>query len=155
MKRISFLMLLPLLCAVGCDKSDSASGDGDSATVSAIQVEVSDIEENCATIRVSMTSGSSTRGKLVENLLLSDVQFDYENEIQLVKYVRENGKDITLPYSVKLEDLKNGTQFITAVIALDGNGSATCSDYEIWTAVGKEEAWSEAGNAGDLGEVTW
>ena len=66
-----------------------------------------------------------------------------------------NGTEISLPYTNTLEDLKNGTDFLTAVIALDGNGTATCSASHIWTAVGKEEAWSDDGNTGDLGEVEW
>lgn len=155
MKHFYCLMLIPLLMAAGCNKPENGDDNGGQGETPVIGLTVTGIENNCATISVSMTSGTAASARIVENLPLSEVQFDYENEIQLVNYVKENGTEISLPYTNTLEDLKNGTDFLTAVIALDGNGTATCSASHIWTAVGKEEAWSDDGNTGDLGEVEW
>ena len=149
------LRLSPPLMAAGCNKPENGDDNGGQGETPVIGLTVTGIENNCATISVSMTSGTAASARIVENLPLSEVQFDYENEIQLVNYVKENGTEISLPYTNTLEDLKNGTDFLTAVIALDGNGTATYSASHIWTAVGKEEAWSEDGNTGDLGEVEW
>ena len=155
MRHFKYLLLIPLFFITGCSKSvTDTDGEGQSV-VPSIEVTVTDIENNCATISVTMTSGTASSGRIVKNLPLTDVQFNYENEIQLVNYVKENGEEISIPHTVTLNELRNGEQFITAVIALNSDGSATSSDYKIWTAEGAEESWSDDGNTGDHGEVKW
>ena len=77
------------------------------------------------------------------------------HDIQLVKFVEQNGKDVTLPYEVKLTGVRIGNDRFSAVIAYDKNGVAKSVAVQVWTPEGRPDGWSTENNPGDLGEIIW
>lgn len=152
MKKYLFLIALTVTALfTACTKT--AEDDDDEVVM--VSLSVTDIENNQATINASVAEGEFHGAKIVEAVLSSSVTIDYTSEVKLIKYVRENGVDIDLPYTHTLTDLKADTEMFTAVIVFNASGRATNSAYQIWTAEGHVDGWAEDSTAGDLGEIKW
>ena len=115
-------MLIPLLMAAGCNKPENGDDNGGQGETPVIGLTVTGIENNCATISVSMTSGTAASARIVENLPLSEVQFDYENEIQLVNYVK----------SFKYVFSKEGAQSLGGFGSIGNLFAPTWDWYSFW-----------------------
>ena len=120
-----------------------------------VSLEVTDIADNCATVSAKLTSGDFYGAKIIEDMNIDDVTIDYTNDLQLVKFVEQNGKDVTLPYEVKLTGVRIGNDRFSAVIAYDKNGVAKSVAVQVWTPEGRPDGWSTENNPGDLGEIIW
>lgn len=152
MKRT--LLLLAAFAAVmlsGCKKPDNKE---DNKPVT-IEVTVSDNADNAATVGATLPTGKAPAGKVVTVKLSAMEGIDYQDELALINYVKENGKDITFPYSETLSKTDAGQEYITAVIALDKTGRAVKSVYTIWTAEGTPDGWSQNDGAGSVTYNQW
>ncbi len=120
-----------------------------------VKLEVVDIDNNCATINVTLTEGNSYGGTLIRMMAQDDVTVDVTNEIQLINFIQANGEDIQVPYHETLTDLKAGKKVFTAVIVYDKDGRASSCDYAKWETVGNPDGWSTNNGAGDITENIW
>ena len=101
-------------------------------------------------------TGITYGAKVINYYPVSDITFDYNIEVKLVKFVEENGIPVTLPYDYKIEKgLKPGVNYISAIIAYNEQGRAVCSAFQTWKADGTEGTWSNGGSAGSLEETDW
>lgn len=138
---------------VGCEKP--ASGNGGKEAPLAATLEVTDIADNCATIKVAVTSGTATKGKIVKAVRNSELTIDPTKDIQLINWIEQNGADITLPYTETLTDVSVGNDLFTAVIVYNAAGRAEVCKYQVWTPEGEIDGWSTENNPGNLGEIIW
>lgn len=156
MRKFIFEKLLYVLIvffAVSCSKSEDKDIEDVIPTMSIV---VSDIDDNTVTINSTMLTGEAVSGKAVDFYLLSEIGIDYNTEVKLVKFVEDNGVEVSLPYTKKVEQrLQPGMTYISAIIAYNNKGRAVCSSYEIWQATGTEGLWSDENNAGELEENNW
>lgn len=134
----------------GCNKGPETEPDPIE-----ISLTVTGIENNCATIKASLTSGEFHGAKLIESINLEAVTIDYKNDIQLIKFVTENGVDVTLPYEKQLTGIRIGQDQFTALIVFDETGRVDKTATVVWTPAGKPDGWSEENTPGKLDEITW
>ena len=145
---------LALLC--GCNKTTSGAEEGNgggevTGKDPVVKLEVTDIKDNCATIKASLTEGQFNGGKIIAAKKVSDIGIDYTSEIRLIQYVRDNGTDITaMPYSSTVEKLTHEKDYFTAVIVYNKDGRVCSSKYEVWTAEGTPDGISNENSAGEL-----
>mgnify|MGYP003397187729 FL=1 len=141
---------------VGCDKPATGNGDNGGADAAlAATLEVTDIADNCATIKVTVTSGTATKGKIVKAVRNSEITVDPTKDIQLINWIEQNGVDIALPYTETLTDVSVGNDMFTAVIVYNAEGRAEICKYQVWTPAGDIDGWSTENNPGSLGEIIW
>jgi len=155
MKKIqinkAFIFALMLVFASCTDKDESTP-----RIIPTMALTVSDIVENTAQITSEQKTGTTYGAKVIDFYPVSDIGFDYNIEVKLVKFVEENGVPVSLPYSSKIETgLKPGVNYISAIIAYNEEGRAVCSAFQTWKAAGTEGAWSDDASAGDLEENEW
>lgn len=156
MKRILLLTAVALAAFLtGCNKPDNQQ-QGQQETVE-VSLEVTDIADNCATIKASLTSGSFHGARIIEMLPLGEVPAEVlASEIRLTDYVIENGAEIdAMPYEKTLTDVRIGADMFTAVIVYDASGRAADAVYVQWTPAGLPDGWSTDNNPGELGEIEW
>lgn len=153
MKRFLFLSLIvaTAVLPVGCDDKD----DAQSNVRTTVGIAITDNAANQATVSAEILTGEFVRAKIIENYPVADLTFDYNIEVKLVKFVEENGTEVTLPYANTVTKLKSGRDYISAVIAYNRQGRACCSAFETWTAAGEDGLWSNDNSAGDLEENEW
>ena len=138
-----------LMLALACKKDKEA--EEEEIIYPEIKIEVSDIDNNQATITATMTEGTFYGGKVITHMPMSEVTFNYTRELALISYVNEHGTPINeMPWTTTLEGLRADTDFLSAVIVFDKGGIPIASAYETWTAVGVPESWSDGNSAGDL-----
>jgi hypothetical protein len=143
---------------VGCEKKNPTSGSGgNGGAPSAVEatLEVTDIADNSAVLKVTVTSGTATRAKVVKAVRHSSVTIDVTKDIQLINWIETNGVEVSLPYTETLTDLAVGNDMFTAVAVYNADGRAEVCKYQVWTPVGKVEGWSTDNNPGSLGEENW
>lgn len=148
-KHLLIIAALSALALTGCKKQAEAED-----TIS-VSLEVTDIQDNHATVKAQLTSGKFYGAKLIEMVNLDDVTIDYSSDIQLVNYVNANGTDIELPYENTIEKIKIGQDKFTAIIVFDNNGRAAVAEKVIWTPAGLPEGWSTENNPGELEGINW
>lgn len=149
------LLIIAVACTAllfGCKKAETGGEEQQPIKVS---LEVTPADDNSAAIKAVLTSGQATGGKIIEDMLVDDVTIDYSKDIQLVKFVEENGKAISFPYENKLTGIKIGKDRFTAVIVYDNTGRAAVTAYKIWTPLGQADGWSSENNPGELEEIEW
>lgn len=156
MKKIFFYgILIPLIAlpAICCsDRND----DNSVRIIPTMSLSVSDIADNMATIRSDMLTGTTVSAKVIDFYPVSDLSFDYNTEVKLVKFIEENGTAESLPYTKTIENgLRPGVSYISAIIAYNDKGRAVCSAFQIWQASGIEGMWSDDNSAGELPENNW
>lgn len=156
MRKFTFEKLLYILIvcmAVSCSKSVDKDIED---VIPTMTIVISDIDDNTVTINSTMLTGEAVSGKVVDFYPLSEIGIDYNTEVKLVQFVEDNGIDISLPYSKKVEQrLQPGITYMSAIIAYNNKGRAICSAYEIWQATGTEGLWSDDNTAGELEENNW
>lgn len=152
MKKYLICVIAAMAMFAGCNKPDDNGGSDNPAVIT---LEVTDIADNCATVKASVSSGSANGAKVIDCMLLEDVTFDYTNDIQLINYVEKNGVAVQLPYEKKLTDVKVGKDMFTAIIVYNDKGVVSATKTCIWTPVGEVDGWSGENNPGDLGEIIW
>ena len=117
---------------------------------------VSEIVDNTAIITSNQQTGTTLGAKVVEFYPVADISFDYNIEVKLVKFVEENGVEVSLPYQSKItKGLRPGVNYISAIIAYNEEGRAVCSAFQNWKASGTEGSWSDGASAGDLEDNKW
>lgn len=142
------LMLTLTACS---DKDDNAP-----RVIPTMAITVSEIADNMARITSEQKTGTTYGAKVINYYPVSDITFDYNIEVKLVKFVEENGIPVTLPYDYKIEKgLKPGVNYISAIIVYNEQGRAVCSAFQTWKADGTEGTWSNGGSAGSLEETDW
>lgn len=151
MKKTLLIIAAVAALLMGCNKPQS---DEQEETF-AVSLTVTDIADNCATVRASLTEGTFYGAKLIEKMNLEDVTIDYGNDIQLVNFVEKNGISVELPYENILTDVRVGKDCFTAIIVYDATGRAAVTSTCIWTPVGNPDGWSETNNPGELEEIEW
>ncbi|MDE6623127.1 MAG: hypothetical protein K2K30_01855 [Alistipes sp.] len=153
MKRFLFLSWIAAAAvwSAGCDDKDEAR----STVRTTVGIAITDNAENQATVSAEILTGEFVRAKIIENYPVADLTFDYNTEVKLVKFVEENGTEVTLPYTNTVTKLKSGRDYISAVIAYNRQGRACCSAFETWTASGEDGLWSNDNSAGGLEENEW
>lgn len=152
MKTLTILVAMFMtLSFLGCDKS---AGEDSGETIS-VNLEVTDIADNCATIKAYLTSGNFYGAKLLESMNADDVTFDSTNDIQLINYVEKNGEAVDLPLERKLTGVKVGKDMFTAIIVYDRTNRVVTTKTVTWTPEGKVDGWSDENNPGELEEIEW
>ena len=145
---LTILAAASLICS--CGKSDEPNEE---TAEPKVQIEVSGLADNNATISASLTQGEFLGAKIVTGIRVDRLDFDYTKEVKLTKWVEENGKEIdALPYSEDLSQLTYQKDYISAVIVYNKEGRACSAAYETWTAVGKPDGISKDNSAGQLEE---
>lgn len=140
-----------ILFASCSDKDDLAP-----RVIPTMNLTVSEIADNTALVTSEQKTGSTFGAKIIEFYPVTDIGFDYNVEVKLVKFVKENGVSVSLPYTHKIETgLRPGINYITAIIAYNAEGRAVCSAFQTWKAAGTEGMWSDDNSAGDLEENEW
>ena len=149
--NLVFMLALILVIASCSDKEDSAP-----RVIPTMSLTVSDIADNTALITSEQKTGTTVSAKVIEFYPVANINFDYNIEVKLVKFVEENGTPVSLPYTKKIEKgLKPGIDYISAIIAYNAEGRAVCSAFQTWKAAGTEGMWSDENSAGDLEENEW
>ncbi|MGM9764570.1 MAG: hypothetical protein ACI3ZQ_11170 [Candidatus Cryptobacteroides sp.] len=151
MKKIllSIVALAAAVLLAGCNKQTETEDPVEGT------LEVVDIADNCATVKVSQTSGKFYGAKLIECMTVDEVTVDIDNDIQMVAFIEANGTDITLPYEKKLEKVRIGRDRVTAVIFYNKDGIAEVVKHVVWTPAGRPEGWSEDNTPGRVEEIIW
>lgn len=152
MKKLLLVGAAILAAAISfsCSKSES-----DEEKPIEVSLEVTDIADNAATIKASLTSGNFYGAKLVDAVVAESLEFDTTNDIQLIKYVEGNGVAIELPFEKKLTGIKIGKDMFTAIIIYDATGRVCTTKTLTWTPEGLAEGWSDSNNPGSLEEIPW
>ena len=145
------VILMTLLSS--CNKPDE--GQQTQTETIEVSLSVTDIQDNCATIKAEVTQGNFYGAKLIEMMDFQDVTIDLESEIQLTNYVIANGVDVELPYENTLTDIRIGQKKFTAIIVYDSTGRAVDVQYTTWDPVGLPDGWSTENNPGELDEIVW
>lgn len=141
--------MLALLC--GCSKSKENGNGGGSDATPVVALEVTDIKDNSATIKASLTEGKFYGGMIILAEKTSGIEIDYTNEIKLIQYIRANGQEIDkMPYEATVSNLTFEKDYLTAVIVFDKDGRAVSSKFEVWTAEGTPDGISNNNSAGEL-----
>ena len=136
--------------AVSCGKQEEAQ-----ETDPTVGIEVSGLADNNAVVTVKQLDGKFYGAKLVPAVLSYDVEIDYTQEMELIKWVRTEGVDIKeLPYSHSLTKLKAGKDYVSAAVIFDKTGRVSHSACIVWTAEGTPNGVA-VGNGGDLGNNEW
>lgn len=144
---LTILAAASLICS--CGKSDEPT----EVTEPKVEIGVSGLADNCATVSASLTQGEFYGAKIITGIRVDRLDFDYTKEVKLTKWVEENGKEIdALPYSEDLSQLTYQKDYISAVIVYNKEGRACSAAYETWTAVGKPDGISKDNSAGQLEE---
>lgn len=154
-KRIISLVLLAVaaLVAVSCGKSKEDEPKKEEAV--SVSISVSDIANNAATVAADVKTGKATSGKIVACVPVEQVDVDYEKVILLINYIESNGEAIQFPFTTSLSKLKAGVDYFSAVLVYDADGRAADAAYEIWTAEGLADGWSQENSAGELTPNQW
>ena len=149
MKRIVFFgMLFLMLLSCGKEKEPSQP---ETEVDPVVKIQVTGIDNNQATVTATLEEGEFYGGKILTNMKMSDVTFNYTRELALISYVEQAGQTIeSLPYTITLENLRADIDYLSAVIIYGKDGIAISSDYETWTSIGVPEGWSNDNNAGNL-----
>lgn len=143
------LAAFSLLCA--CNKTPAEGGSENEDVTPVVKLEVTNIENNCATISATLEAGKFYGGKIINAVKVSNVDIDYTSEIKLIQYLRENAEDIAgMPYTKTVEKLTFEKDYFTAVIIYDKDGRVCSSQYKTWTAQGMPDGISNENSAGDL-----
>lgn len=121
----------------------------------AVSLEITGIQDNCATIKAALSDGSFYGAKMIEMMNADDVAIDYTKDIPLTTFIRENGVDVTLPFEKTLTDIRIGADKFTAIMVFDETGRAAATAYQIWTPEGSPAGWSTDNNPGTLEEINW
>ena len=152
MKKILLIgvAILTATISFSCSKPES-----DEEKPIGVSLEITDIADNAATVKASLTSGKFYGAKLVDAVVAESLEFDTTNDIQLIKFVEEKGADVTLPLEKKLTGIKIGKDMLTALIVYDETGRVCITKTVIWTPEGIAEGWSDSNNPGSLDEITW
>ncbi|WP_417015526.1 hypothetical protein [Alistipes sp.] len=156
MKKNLLITLFLVLGFLGGSCSDSSStDDGDTGNTGGgdptVKIEVSNIADNKATVTATLVSGDFHGAKIITGIRVSSLDFDYTREIQLIKYVEENGSKVDgLPYTTELSDLIFEQDYLCAVIVYDATGRACSSSYTTFTADGVPDGISDENSAGNL-----
>ena len=150
-KTLFMLAALAAVMLTGCKKPEEPKKE-DPVT---IDLAITDNADNAATVTATLLTGEAPSGKAVTVKLSAIEGVNYDDEITLINYVKENGKDITFPYTETLTKTIGGDQYLTAVIAFDKTGRAVKSAYQVWTAEGQPDGWSQNDNAGSLNYNQW
>ena len=147
------------IMTAGCEKKGPASsgdgGNGGTTAALSATLEVTDIADNSAIIKVTVTEGTATKAKIVKAVRHSAVTIDVTKDIQLINWIETNGVEVSLPYTETLTDLAVGNDMFTAVAVYNADGRAEVCKYQVWTPVGKVEGWSTDNNPGSRGEEKW
>lgn len=158
MKKYLFAIAVAAMAImmVGCEKKGPTTGNnGGTQAALAATLEVTDIADNCATIKVAVTSGTASKAKVVKAVRNSELTIDPSNDIQLISWIEENGVEVTLPYTETLTDVSVGNDMFTAAIVYNAAGRAEICKYVVWTPAGDIDGWSTENNPGSLGEIIW
>lgn len=148
---MAFIFVLTLIFA-SCSDSDDSSP----RVIPTMKLDVTEIADNTALITSEQTAGTTVGAKVIDFYPVSDVGFDYNTEVKLVKFVEENGTPVSLPYTQRvMKGLRPGVDYISAIIAYNAEGRAVCSAFQTWKAAGTAGMWSNDNSAGDLGENKW
>ena len=127
-KCLTLAFGLMLTLAACSDKDDNAP-----RVIPTMAITVSEIADNMARITSEQKTGITYGAKVINYYPVSDITFDYNIEVKLVKFVEENGIPVTLPYDYKIEKgLKPGVNYISAIIAYNEQGRAVCSAFQTW-----------------------
>ncbi len=172
-------MILAVVCAAmaGCQKQNQPGGNtgenggneggnegGNGGTQPSAKVEivvdVVDIDANCATIQMDVTSGNATKGRIVEYVNTTDLSFDPASvePVDLILYIMDNGVDFDITgnsYTKNLTNLRIGGDRFTAVAVYNESGQLAAAASKVWTPVGLAEGWSTSNNPGNLDENVW
>lgn len=151
MKKVLLITTAIALLLVGACKKPVPAPQPDSITV-----EVTGIENNCATITITSVAETITKAKVI-TADVETLDFDYKtSEIKLSQWIEANGVEVDLPYTTNVEKLKSGITFISAALGYNSStGLATCSAFKVWESVGGELPWSEENSAGNLDDNKW
>ena len=157
MKRSLLLIAaLAALLIVGCEKKKpNESTGGNQSDPLAVELTVTGIENNCATINVTVTAGKASKAVIIEAMKYEDVSVDTSKDIQLINFVQTNGKEVSLPYTVTLTDISVGKEMFTAVAVYNESGRAEVCKFAVWNPVGEADGWSTDNNPGSLDETKW
>lgn len=142
---------LAALVFVGCNKEKPE----ETPKALAAELTVTGIENNCATISVTVTQGEASKALLVEAVRSEELTIDPTNDIQLITYIEQNGVEVTLPYTNTLSDVSVGKKMFTAVAVYNKEGRAEICKYVEWDPQGEVDGWSSQNNPGSLGEIKW
>ncbi len=94
--------------------------------------------------------------KLVLDAIDEEVTINRDSDIQLTRYIKENGIDFAnLPYETTITDIRLGKDRFTAVGVYGKDGVMAATAYKTWTPVGLADGWSTDNNPGELGEIEW
>ena len=149
---LGIFILSVILVVSSCSDND----DTGTKIIPTMSMEVTDIADNTALIKSEQMTGTVVSAKVVDFFPVSDIGFDYNVEVRLVKFVEENGVPVSLPYTKKIEKgLRPGIDYISAIIAYNDQGRAVCSAFQTWKAAGTAGMWSDDNSAGELEENEW
>lgn len=140
------------LFSVSCSEEDDAG----QRVIPTMSLEVSDIANDMALITSEQLTGNVVSAKVIDFYPISEIGFDYNIEVKLVKFVEDNGVPVSLPYNKRIESgLRPGVDYMSAIIAYNEQGRAVCSAFKIWKASGTAGMWTDEGSAGNLEENNW
>ena len=156
MKRV-FLMVAAaasaLALTVSCNKNNPEGDGGSAGEMPDVGITAVANPDNTATISATLTAGQFHGAKIVSAVEISTIgDLNYTNEIQLIRYVEENGKNIDLPYSETVTDIVYNRDYLSAVIVYDETGRACASAYTTFTGDGEIDGFSGDNSAGNLDE---
>lgn len=155
MKKFLILSGIMALCLLpGCDKNTPAGeDDSGSSTMPAVSITAIANDDNTATVSAELTAGEFYGAKIVSAVEISQIgDLNYTNEIQLIRYVEENGKDIELPFTETVQDIVYNRDYLSAVVVYDETGRACASAYDTFTGDGEIDGFSGDNSAGNLEE---
>ncbi len=155
MKKILIICTaLALGLLSGCNKNNPEDdGDTTGGGMPKVSITATANDDNTADISATLTEGTFHGAKIVPAVEISTIgDLNYTNEIQLIRYVEENGKNIDLPYSETVTDIVYNRDYLSAVIVYDETGRACASAYTTFTGDGEIEGFSGENSAGSLEE---
>jgi hypothetical protein len=154
MKNLKSLIII--ICLLFTNISCSDKEETTVRVIPKMSMEVSSTDDGIVTLTSEQTQGETFGAKVLEYYPISDITFDYNIEVKLVKFVEENGAETNLPYHKTIDSgLKPGVNYISAIIAYNKEGRAVCSAFKTWKASGTEGMWTKDNSAGKLDDNQW
>lgn len=137
----------------GCNKNNPEGDGGSAGEMPDVGITAVANPDNTARISATLTAGQFHGAKIVSAVEISTIgDLNYTNEIQLIRYVEENGKDIELPFTETVSDIVYKRDYLSAVIVYDETGRACASAYTTFTGDGEIDGFSGDNSAGNLDE---
>lgn len=155
MKRKLFFGLLAAV--LGTLPMTSCGGDGSDAAAPAVQIAVSHVTAQSATVAISanFTPTVTRFVSAVSVEALEAEEVDPKDAEAVYQWLVDNGTHVTLPYTAEATDLEPASDYLTGIVCFDANYQRIAATVEIFQTAVPENSIGDHNGAGSVTENEW